>query len=83
MRLPLEFQCETGLLLRVDGKVRIPFQKAGESTLMSISGAEKGFRLSCAGKLGVSETGMSGNFLSCIKGVKYLFKFHEGTWDFS
>ena len=50
MRLPLEFQCETGLLLRVDGKVRIPFQKAGESTLMSISGAEKGLRLSFARK---------------------------------
>ena len=24
-----------------------------------------------------SETGMSGNFLSCIKGVKYRFKFQE------
>ena len=30
-----------------------------------------------------SETGMSGNLLSCIKGVKYLFEFQEGTWDFS
>ena len=26
MKLPLEFQCETGLLLRCDGKVGIPFQ---------------------------------------------------------
>ena len=26
MRLPLEFQCETGLLLRWDVKVGIPFQ---------------------------------------------------------
>ena len=47
-RVPLEFLCETGLLLRVDGKVRIPFQKAEESTLMSISGEEKGLRLSSA-----------------------------------
>ena len=30
-----------------------------------------------------SETGMLGNFLSCIKGVKYRFEFQEGTWDFS
>ena len=29
-----------------------------------------------------SETGMSGNFLSFIKGVKYRFEFQEGTWDF-
>ena len=43
-RLPLEFQCETGLLLRVDGTVRILFQKAGESTLMLILGAVKGLR---------------------------------------
>ena len=30
-----------------------------------------------------SETSMSGNFLSCIKGVKYHFEFPIGTWDFS
>ena len=31
-----------------------PFpDKAGESTLMSRSGGEKGLRISCAGKLGV------------------------------
>ena len=28
-------------------------------------------------------TGMSGNFLSCIKGVEYLIDFQERTWDFS
>ena len=28
-----------------------------------------------------SETGMSGNFLISIKGVKYHFEFQEGTWD--
>ena len=26
---------------------------------------------------------MSGNFLSCIKGVEYLIDFQERTWDFS
>ena len=26
---------------------------------------------------------MSGNFLSCIKGVKDTFKAQEGGWDFS
>ena len=30
-----------------------------------------------------SETGMSGIFLSCIKGVNYRFEFQEETWDFS
>ena len=30
-----------------------------------------------------SETDMSGNFLDCIKGVKYRFEFQEGTWDYS
>ena len=30
-----------------------------------------------------SETSMLGNFLSCIKGVKYHFEFQEGTWAFS
>ena len=29
------------------------------------------------------ETGMSGKFLSCIKGVKDPFKAQEGRWDFS
>ena len=29
-----------------------------------------------------SETRFSGNFLSCIKGVKYHFEFQEGTCDF-
>ena len=29
------------------------------------------------------ETGMSGNFLSCIKGFKDPFEAQEGNWDFS
>ena len=31
----------------------------------------------------LSETDMSGNFLCCVKHVKYRFEFQEGTWDFS
>ena len=64
-RLPLEFQCETDLLLRCDGKVGIPFQK------------KQGNRPSCRDQEGrrgsdyvvpgnslffSSETGMSGTF---------------------
>ena len=29
------------------------------------------------------EMGMSGNFLSCIKGVKDPFEAQKGRWDFS
>ena len=29
------------------------------------------------------ETGMSGNFLSCLKGVKEPCEVQEGRWDFS
>ena len=45
----------------------------------------EGAQINCAGKLGVPPEGegMLGNFLSCIKSVKYRFKFQEGTWDFS
>ena len=85
-RLPLEFQWDTGLLLRCKGKVGIPFQtkqgnqpssleKEGKRALDSVVPGNSVF-------LSI-ETGMSGNFLSCIKGVKYHFKFQEGTWDFS
>ena len=55
-----------------------PFpDKAGESTLMSRSGGEKGLRLSGAGKLVFrsSETGKSGKSLNWIKGVKYCSNF--------
>ena len=30
-----------------------------------------------------SESGMSGNFLGCIEGVKYHFELQDRTWDFS
>ena len=31
----------------------------------------------CSSRVG---TGISVDFLSCIKGVKYTFAFQEGTW---
>ena len=70
--------------MRREGRDPFP-DKAGESTLMSRSGGEKRLRLNGAGKLVFlsSETGMSGNFLGCIKGVKFYFEFKEGTGDFS
>ena len=85
-RLSLEFQCGTGLLLRCNGKVRIPFQ------------TKQGNQPSCRDQEGEmfsdyivlgnsvflsSENIMSGNFLSCIKAVKCRFEFQEGMWDFS
>ena len=29
------------------------------------------------------ETGMSGNFVGCIKAAKYHLELQDGTWDFS
>ena len=74
--LCLDFLRETGLILRCDGKVGIPFQ------------TNQGSRHSCQDQEGrsgsdevvlgtsvflSSQTGMSGNFLGRIKGVKYHF----------
>ena len=44
-----------------------------------------GLFLSCGGKLLFlsSADGMSGNLLSCVKGVTYSFEAQEGRWDFS
>ena len=60
--------------------------EAGEWTLISRGGVENGALLElwwetrCSSRV---ETGMSGNFLSCLKGVKYPFKAQDGRWDFS
>ena len=85
-RLRLEFLCETGLILRCDGKVGCPFQ------------TKQGNRPSCLDKerrrgsgevvpgtsvFLSSETSMAGNFLGHIKGTKYRFNFEDRTWDFS
>ena len=85
-RLPLEFQCANGLLLRCDGKVGISFQtKQGNQPLCRDQEGRRESEYVVPGNTVflLSETGMSGNFLSCIKGVKYLFEFQEGMWDFS
>ena len=81
-RLPLEFHCETGLLLRCDGKVRIPFQiKQGNRPSCQDQEGRRGSNETVPGNSVFlsSETGMSGNFLIFIKGVKYRFEFQGGT----
>ena len=76
-RLRLEFLCETGLILRCEGKVGIPFQtKQGNRT----SCRDQEGRRGSDEVLGTSvfllrETGMLGNFLGRIKGAKYRFEF--------
>ena len=84
--VPLEFQGETGLLLRCDGNIGIPLQtKQGIGPSSRDEEGKPGLLLSCGGKLCVplEGTGILGTFLSCIKGVKYPFMFQEGTWGFS
>ena len=55
-----------------------------ELTLILRSGGEKGSDQVVPGNSVFlsSEMGMLGNFLSCIKGVKYHFEFQEKMWDF-
>ena len=86
MRLRLEFLCETDLLLRCDWNVGIPFQtNQGNGPSCRDSEGRRSSDEMMPGKSVFlsSETGMSGNFLGCIKGVKYCFEFHEELWDFS
>ena len=53
-RIPLEFQGETGLLLRCDGNVGIPLQmKQGNGPSPREEEGKMGLFLSCGGKLGV------------------------------
>ena len=54
-RFPVEFQCETSLLLRCNGNIGIPFQTMqGNPPPISRWGGAKGLRLRCVGKLGVT-----------------------------
>ena len=58
----------------------------GESTLILMRGGENGALLELWWESQFSsqvETGISGNFLSCLKGVQYPFEAQEGRWDFS
>ena len=85
-RQRLELPRETGIILRCAVKVGKPLQ------------TKQGIRPSCHNQEGrrgsdevvpgtsvfpSSETGMSGNFWGRIKGAKYRFALHVGTWDFS
>ena len=85
-RVPIEFQCETGLLLRCDGNVGIPFHtKQGNRPSFEMKRGKEAqievcWETRCSSQVG---TDMSGNYLSCIKGVEYHFEFQEGRWDFS
>ena len=59
--------------------------EAGIWTLLSVCGGKTGALLElwwdpqCSFRV---ETGMSWNFLSCLKGVKDAFEAPEGRWDF-
>ena len=52
--VPLEFQAETGFLLRCDGNIRIPLQtKQGIGPSSRDEEGKPGLFLSCSGKLSV------------------------------
>ena len=72
--------------MRCEEFVGIPFlTKQGNGMSSRDEEGKTGLFLSCGGTLGVSlvEPGISGNFLSCIKGIKDPFEAQEGRWDFS
>ena len=53
-RVPLQFQVETGLLLRGDGDIGIPFQtKQGNRPSSRVEEGKTGLFLSCGGKLSI------------------------------
>ena len=77
----LEFQGETRNLLRADSNIGSPFpRKQGNLPSSRLEEGENGALLElwretrCSSRVG---TGISGTFLSCIKGVKYSFAFQE------
>ena len=84
--VPLQFQVETGLLLRCDRDFGIPFPtkqgirpsslvKEGKTRLFLRSGR----KLSIPLEWGWVSWEASRGF---IKGVNFPFEFQEGTWDF-
>ena len=85
--VPLEFQGETGLLLRCDGNVGIPlWTKQGNGPSSRDEEGKLGLFLSCGGKFSVLlewRRICRGNFLRCLKCVKYPLEAQEGRWDFS
>ena len=85
--VPLEFQGETGLLLRCDQNVGIPLQmKQGNGPSSRDEEGKLGLFLSCGGKFSVLlewRRICRGNFLRCLKCVKYPLEAQEGRRDFS
>jgi len=52
--VPLEFQCQSGLLLRCDGNLGIPLQtKQGNGPSSRDEDMNPGLFMNCGGKLGV------------------------------
>ena len=85
-RLSLEFPRETGLILRCEGKVGIPFQtKQGNRTSCRDQEGRRGSDNLVPGTsvFTSSETDILGNFWGRIKAVKYRFELQDRTWDFS
>ena len=77
---------ETGLILRCERKVWIPFQTNQVNRLShrDQEGRRGGDEVVLGSSVFLSsETDMSGNFLGFIKGVMYHFKTQDGMWDFS
>ena len=83
-RVPLQFQVETGFLLRGDGDVVIPLQtKQGNRPSSRVEQGKTGLDLwQETQRSSPVGTGILGSFWCFIKCVKFPFKFQEGTWDF-
>ena len=76
MRLPLEFQCETGLLLSWDVKVGIPFQtkqgnRPSRRDQEGLRGSEQAVHRTWV--FPSSEACTLGNFAGAIMGAEYHF----------
>ena len=81
--VPLDLQVETSsLVVRWERRDSFPGE-AVKWTLISRRGGKKGLFLNCFRTLGIPrvETGMSGNFLNCLKDVKDPFVAQEGRWN--
>ena len=84
-RVPVEFQCETGLLLRCDGNVGIPFQtKQGNRPSSRVEQGKRGLLLSCSWKLSVAleSERISREALGFHKGCQVPFRLTRGNVGF-
>ena len=84
-RIPLEFQCETRLLLRCNGKVVIPFQtKQGNRLSCRDQEGRKGSDYVVLGNSVIlsSENGMSGELFGLHQGCQVPFRISVGNVGF-